>query len=74
MPQVLDVCSTVKPEYWELKEVALFLVTPGALSPDVALGLYVRCHDSDWLYRGCVHSCHPSEAMPLQASMPRTRA
>ena len=76
--QVLDVCTMVKPEYWELKEVALFLVTPGALSPDAALGLYVRTclsssSDSGWLYRGCVHSSHPSEAMPLQECILRAR-
>lgn len=65
-PQVLDVVASVSPEYWELKEAALFLSTPGALPADAALGLYVRAGASEWLYCGCVHAGHPSEAMPLQ--------
>jgi hypothetical protein len=92
---VLDVCTMVRPQYWEVKEVreaaeqlaaarpewrhtalttmaarspqvTLFLCAPNTLAPDLALGLYVKCGDSQWLYRGCVHAGHPSEAMPLQ--------
>jgi hypothetical protein len=63
---VLDVCSLVRPDYWELKEVALFLLTPNSLDPAAALGLYVKAGPSEWLYRGCVHNGHPSEVMPLQ--------
>jgi len=51
--QVLDVCSLVKPQYWELKEVALYLASPNALDPSLALGLYVKSAASDWQYRGC---------------------
>lgn len=49
-----------------LAQVALFLTAPGTLDPSLALGLYVKCGTSDWLYRGCVHNGHPSEVMPLQ--------
>lgn len=68
MLQVLDVCTMVKPQCWELKEVALFLNTPNSLDPSMALGLYVKAGESEWLYRGCVHNGHPSEVMPLQVS------
>ena len=47
-------------------QVALFLTAPGTLDPSLALGLYVKCGASDWLYRGAVHTGHPSEVMPLQ--------
>lgn len=63
---VLDVCSLVRQQYWEVKEVALFLTAPNSLDPSLALGLYVKCGASDWMYRGCVHSGHPSDVMPLQ--------
>lgn len=53
-------------QYWELKEVALFLTAPNTLDPSLALGLYLQCGSSGWLYRGCVHNGHPSEVMPLQ--------
>mgnify|MGYP001807462531 CR=1 FL=1 len=52
-----------------LVQVALFLTAPGTLDPSLALGLYVKCGTSDWLYRGCVHNGHPSEVMPLQVWM-----
>jgi hypothetical protein len=68
---VLDVCSLVRPDYWELKEVALFLVAPNTLDPAAALGLYVKAGPSEWLYRGCVHNGHPSEVMPLQVRVER---
>ncbi|KAF8071039.1 Usp2 [Scenedesmus sp. PABB004] len=67
---VLDVCALVRPDYWTLREVALFLTSPGALPPDQALGLYLRVAGGDWLYRGAVHAGHPSEAMPLQLPGP----
>lgn len=67
--QVLDVCTLVKPQYWELKEVALFLNAPGSLDPSMALGLYVKSGNSEWLYRGAVHNAHPSEVMPLQVGV-----
>lgn len=67
---VLDVGSLVKQEHEDLKEVALFLLAPGGLDPSLALGLYVKCGSSDWLYRGCVHAGHPSEVMPLQWPAP----
>jgi len=60
------VCTLVKPEYWELKEVSLFLLAANSLPADAALGLYVKAGPSEWLYRGCVHNGHPSEVMPLQ--------
>lgn len=63
---VLDICSLVRQQYWEVKEAALFLTVPNSLDPGLALGLYVKCGASDWLYRGCVHNGHPSEVMPLQ--------
>lgn len=62
---VLDVVSTVTPQFWNLKEVALFLTTPGALDPTLGLGLYIKVANGEWQYRGCVHGSHPSEAMPL---------
>ena len=65
-PQVLDVVSAVSPEYWELKEVSLFLTQPNTLDSNAALGLYIKAWSSEWLYRGCVHNSHPSEVMPLQ--------
>ena len=68
---VLDVCTSVKPAYWELKEVALFLQAPNSLDPSLALGLYVKSGGSDWQYRGAVHNGHPSEVMPLQVSVGR---
>lgn len=49
-----------------MTQVALFLTAPNTLDPSLALGLYVKCGTSEWLYRGCVHSGHPSEVMPLQ--------
>ena len=67
-PQVLDVCVSVLPSYWDLKEVSLFLMAPNRLDSAAALGLYVKVGPSDWLYRGCVHNGHPTEVMPLQAS------
>lgn len=62
---VLDVCSVVKPDYSELKEVALFLTSPPP-DPSMAVALYVRSGQSEWLYRGAVHAGHPSDALPLQ--------
>jgi protein Hikeshi len=62
---VLDVVTSVTPQFWNLKEVALFLTTPNALDQSLALGLYVKIANGDWQYRGCVHAGHPSEAMPL---------
>eukprot|EP00877_Chromochloris_zofingiensis_P014709 jgi/Chrzof1/9492/Cz04g05060.t1 len=64
--QVLDVCTTVTPNYMDLKEVVLFMFTPNSLDPSAALGLYVKAGSSEWLYRGAVHNGHPSEVMPLQ--------
>ncbi|GBF96836.1 hypothetical protein Rsub_09692 [Raphidocelis subcapitata] len=61
---VLDACSAVRPDYWELKEATLFL--SGPIDAAAAVGLYVRAGDSGWLYRGCVHNGRPSEVMPLQ--------
>lgn len=66
--QVLDVCTTVTPNYMDLKEVVLFMFTPNSLDPSAALGLYVKAGSSEWLYRGAVHNGHPSEVMPLQVS------
>lgn len=63
---VLDVCTTVQPNYWDLKEVSLFLMQPNSLDPNLALGLYLKVGHSEWLYRGCVHNGHPSEVMPLK--------
>lgn len=64
---MLDVATTVRPDFWELKEVVLLLTAPTSLDPSLALGLYVRCASADgWNYRGCVHAGHPSEVMPLQ--------
>jgi hypothetical protein len=62
---VLDVVSLVKPQFWDLKEVALFLTTPNVLDATMALGLYIKVGTGEWQYRGCVHAGHPSEAMPL---------
>lgn len=62
--QVLDVCTAVRPDYWELKEVSLFLAAP--IDASAAVGLYVKAGGSEWLYRGCVHNGRPSEVMPLQ--------
>lgn len=63
---VLDICTAVTPNVLALKEVALFLATPGALPPDAALGVYIKVGVTDWEYRGCVHAGHPSDVMPLQ--------
>mmetsp|Transcript_9014 Transcript_9014/g.19382 ORF Transcript_9014/g.19382 Transcript_9014/m.19382 type:complete len:193 (+) Transcript_9014:81-659(+) len=63
---VLDVCTTVIPNFWDLKEVSLFLTQPNSLEPSAALGLYIKVGPAEWLYRGCVHNGHPSEVMPLQ--------
>lgn len=67
---VLDVCTSVLPNFWDLKEVALFLLQPNSLEPSAALGLYVKCGGADWDYRGCVHNGHPSDVMPLQWPLP----
>ncbi|KAJ9514085.1 hypothetical protein QJQ45_002197 [Haematococcus lacustris] len=67
--QLLDVCTSVSPEYWNLKEVALFLTAPNVLDPALAVGLYVRTGASEWVYRGCCHAGHPSEVMPLQVGI-----
>eukprot|EP00192_Tetraselmis_astigmatica_P019221 CAMPEP_0117649494 /NCGR_PEP_ID=MMETSP0804-20121206/1002_1 /TAXON_ID=1074897 /ORGANISM="Tetraselmis astigmatica, Strain CCMP880" /LENGTH=253 /DNA_ID=CAMNT_0005455235 /DNA_START=389 /DNA_END=1149 /DNA_ORIENTATION=- len=56
----------VKPQYEELKEVALFLPQPGSLDPSMGIGLYVSVGGSDWSYRGCVTVAHPSDVMPLE--------
>ncbi|KAI8465157.1 MAG: hypothetical protein J3K34DRAFT_437891 [Monoraphidium minutum] len=61
---VLDVCTTVRPDYWELKEVALFLAGP--IDAAAGVGLYVKAGGSEWIYRGGVHNGHPSDVMPLQ--------
>ncbi|KAK9820001.1 hypothetical protein WJX72_004989 [[Myrmecia] bisecta] len=63
---VLDVGATVNPDYQALKEVALFLLTPGALDTSLALGLYISLGGAEWQYRGFVSNGHPSEVMPLQ--------
>jgi len=63
---VLDVSTMVKPQYEELKEVALFLPQPGSLDPSMGIGLYVSVGGSDWSYRGCVTVAHPSDVMPLE--------
>lgn len=60
---VLDVCTAVRPDYWELKEASLFLAGP--IDGAAAVGLYVKAGGSEWLYRGCVHNGRPSEVMPL---------
>ena len=62
---VLDVVTTVTSQVSDLKEVALFLTSPGVLDPSMGLGLYIKAGSGDWQYRGCVHTGHPSEAMPL---------
>lgn len=67
---VLDVCTSVLHNYWELKELMVFLVQPGMLPPDMALGVYVKTGLSEWVYRGCVHAGHPSEVMPIQWPQP----
>ena len=64
--QVLDVGTKITAQVQNLKDVSLFLAQPNVLEPHLALGLYVRAGSSDWLYRGFVHSGHPSEVMPLQ--------
>lgn len=63
---VFDVCTTVAPNFWDLREISLFLTAPNSLDPNIALALYVKSGTSDWQYRGCVHNGHPSEVMPLQ--------
>lgn len=70
--QVLDTTSTVCQDWHELKEVALFLTTPGALPPDMGLALYVSIGGADWSYRGCVSGAHPSEVVPLSWPEPAT--
>lgn len=62
---VLDIVTTVTPQFWDLKEVTLFLTAPNVLDPTMGLGLYIRVGSGEWQYRGCVHSSHPSESMPL---------
>ena len=47
-------------------QISIFLTQNGMLDPNLALGLYVKTRESDWVYRGCVHNAHPSEALPLQ--------
>lgn len=69
---VLDVCTMVAPNYWDLKEISMFLTQPNSLDPNVALGLYVRTAGSEWLYRGCCHNGHPNDVMPLQWPLPET--
>lgn len=60
--QVLDVGSTVSPDYKKLKEVALFLTGPAALpDPSFALGLYISLGGQEWQFRGHVSADHPSE-------------
>jgi hypothetical protein len=50
--QVLDVVSTVNPNYADLKEVSLFLMQPNSLPPDMALALYVSI--GGWSRRRCL--------------------
>lgn len=60
--QVLDVASTISPDYRKLKEVSLFLTSPVALpDPNSALGLYISLGGQDWQFRGYVSADHPSE-------------
>lgn len=49
---VLDVCTTVQPNYWDLKEISMFLMQPNSLDPSAALGCYVKVGASEWLFRG----------------------
>uniref|UniRef100_A0A7S0UKF1 Hikeshi-like C-terminal domain-containing protein n=1 Tax=Polytomella parva TaxID=51329 RepID=A0A7S0UKF1_9CHLO len=73
---VLDVCTSVAPNYWDLKEVSLFLTAPGALEAaaaaiggggaEVGLALYSRAATGDWAFRGAVHSGCPSAVMLTQ--------
>lgn len=61
--KVLDVGSTVTPQYENLKEVALFLAGPTSLpDPSKALGLYISVGGQEWQYRGYVSTTHPTEA------------
>jgi len=69
---VLDVCTTISPQYQDLKEACLFLTQPGILDPSMAVELYVRCGNGEWIYRGCVHCAHPSETLPLQWPTPES--
>jgi hypothetical protein len=62
---VIDVVTMVKPQFWELKEVVLFLTAPNSMDAAMGLGLYIKLGDGEWQYRGAVHAGHPSEAMPL---------
>lgn len=63
---MLDVGSTVTPQYESLKEVALFLVGPKSLpNPELALGLYISVGGQEWQYRGFVSTGHPTEASAL---------
>jgi len=64
---VLDVGSTVTPDYQKLKEVCLFVTSPATLpDPSFALGLYISLGGQEWQFRGYVSVEHPSEVMPLQ--------
>ncbi len=62
---MLDVGATVSPNVAAIKEVSLFLLTPGTLPSDAALGLYVSVGGAAWSYRGYVAATHPSEVLPL---------
>lgn len=59
---MLDVGSTVTPDYQKLKEVCLFVTSPATLpDPSFALGLYISLGGQEWQFRGYVSVEHPSE-------------
>lgn len=63
---VLDVRQTICIDYQQLKEVCVFLIRPGAIADNVALGVYVSAHGSEFEYRGAVGNMNPSVSLPLQ--------
>lgn len=66
---VLDIITSVTPNYQTLKDCCLMLTAPGLLNDDMALGLYVKCGtypSSEWLYRGMISNFKPSDCFALQ--------
>ena len=63
---ILDVRQAVCFDYTQLKEVCIFLLHHGAIADNMALGVYVTAHGSEFEYRGAVSNSNPSASLSLQ--------
>eukprot|EP00240_Pyramimonas_obovata_P006765 CAMPEP_0118937992 /NCGR_PEP_ID=MMETSP1169-20130426/24479_1 /TAXON_ID=36882 /ORGANISM="Pyramimonas obovata, Strain CCMP722" /LENGTH=172 /DNA_ID=CAMNT_0006881801 /DNA_START=171 /DNA_END=689 /DNA_ORIENTATION=+ len=63
---VCDLRQFVGMNFYDVRDVCLFLPSGSGLDANSALSLYVQAGGSEWMYRGCVCSLRPSETFPLQ--------